>query len=57
MATSSISDHGANRRTRTGRGLRAGIASAYGVLVAYALAAAWLGIGSDGSPVRDSDAR
>ncbi len=53
MATSSISDLGANRRTRTGRGLRAGIASAWGVLVAYALAAAWLGIGSDGSPVRE----
>ena len=53
MATSRISDHGATRRTRTGRGLRAGIAAAWGVLVAYALAAAWLGTGSDGSPVRE----
>ena len=53
MATWRISDHGATRRTRTGRVLRAGIASAWGVLVAYALAAAWLGIASDGSPVRE----
>lgn len=53
MATSRISDLGATRRTRTGRALRAGIASAWGVLVAYALAAAWLGIASDGSPVRE----
>jgi len=53
MTAARILDHGATRRTRTGRVLRAGIAAAWGVLVAYALAAAWLGIASDGSPVRE----
>ncbi len=48
-----ISDQVAIRRSRTGRALQAIIASAFGVLVAFALATAWLGIGSDGSPVKE----
>ncbi len=53
MTTWRVSDLGATRRGRTGRALRAGIAAAWGVLVAYALAAAWLSIGSGGSPVEE----
>ena len=53
MAVSRISDQVATRRSRTGRALQAIIASAFGVLVAFALATAWLGIGSDGSPFKE----
>ncbi|MDQ3552843.1 MAG: hypothetical protein M3395_00320 [Chloroflexota bacterium] len=53
LVASVFGAHGTSlTRACTGRALRAGIAAAWGVLVAYALAAAWLGIGSDGSLVR-----